>query len=209
MWNENHFMRFSNHQSSLKNFNTRNSYRCLRNLLYEKGKPLRQDHAQKWSTPTENAKPLLETLAKAVDMGHLWLKYEALFGQYVDLALFGQYMDLVWVLLSISNPYLALSSFSYKSSLIPIPHDLWTLTMGVLHISQCSMQFPCHLGTLVYDVKMLWDLGKFHTIPISSRHASQCDMGMIWSTSIKPPYYHPGISVSDIWMIWLVVHAIY
>lgn len=166
MWNENHFMRISNHQSSLKNFNTRiNSYRCLRSLLWETQTIVRK------IMPTENAKPLLETLAKAVDMGHLWPKYEALFGQYVDLALFGQYMDLVWILLSISNPYLALSSFSYKSSLIPIPHDLWTLTMGILHISQCSMQFPCHLGTLVYDVKMLWGFGK---VPYNSHIIQAC-----------------------------------
>ena len=83
----------------------------------------------------------------------------------------GNYMDLVWILLSISNPYLALSSFSYKSSLIPIPHDLWTLTVGILHISQCSMQFPCHLGTLVYDVKMLWGFGK---VPYNSHIIQAC-----------------------------------
>jgi len=132
-------------------------------------------------------------------------------------------LDNTWIWHSLGNTWIwygfcfpyqthtwhCLHSATIKSSLIPIPHDLWTLTMGILHISQCSMQFPCHLGTLVYMWKCCGDLGKFHTIPISSRHASQCDMGMIWSTSIKPPYYHPGISVSDIWMIWLLVHAIY
>lgn len=42
---------------------------------------------------------------------------------------------------------------------IPIPHDLWLLTLGMLHTWQHSIQFPHYPGTLVYGMGMLWGFG--------------------------------------------------
>ena len=112
-------------------------------------------------------------------------------------------MDLVWAIAFHIKPIMVLPSSSYNSfvlyygiatylaahhsypirssmgmiwlSPIPIPHDVWPSTMGMLCIWQYSTQFPYHPGTLVYDMGMIWEwygnLVKSHTIPISSRHA--------------------------------------
>lgn len=86
------------------------------------------------------------------------------------------------------KPCMALSSFSYNSivlyygnatylaeihrypigssmgviwlTCIPLPHDLWPLTIGILCIWQSSIQLPYHLGTMVFDMGMLRGFGK-------------------------------------------------
>ena len=138
-------------------------------------------------------------------------------------------MDLVWAIAFHIKPIMVLPSSSYNSfvlyygiatylaahhsypirssmgmiwlSPIPIPHDVWPSTMGMLRIWQYSTQFPYHPGTLVYDMGMIWESGK---VPYNS-HIIQACWPMTWEWYGKLPYNLHIIcryAASDTEMIW-------